>query len=199
MQPTQTTPLLSADSRGSHYGSQARTATADAAELSRRSSVVQEEQSGPSQPSLQIPQSNAANPHEPRRLEFAVESIPSFAWPRRRSVGVRRRSVSRSNSQAIGEDSGQMHDEYNKSHAASKTGLVPRPVGGNEKLGMFSGVFVPTSLNVLSILMFLRFGFILGQGGVIGIMGECIVARSIQESSTSRIEHSMIPKRSLEG
>ena len=32
-------------------------------------------------------------------------------------------------------------------------------------------VFVPTSLNVLSILMFLRFGFILGQAGIMGMMG----------------------------
>ena len=52
-----------------------------------------------------------------------------------------------------------------------KPGLGPRPVGGHHKLGTFSGVFVPTCLNVLSILMFLRFGFILGQGGVLGIMG----------------------------
>lgn len=36
------------------------------------------------------------------------------------------------------------------------------------KLGTFDGVFLPTSLNVLSILMFLRFGFIMGQMGVIG-------------------------------
>jgi potassium/chloride transporter 9 len=41
-----------------------------------------------------------------------------------------------------------------------------------KKLGTFSGVFVPTTLNVLSILMFLRFGFILGQAGVLGILGE---------------------------
>ncbi|KAJ5681756.1 uncharacterized protein N7477_001696 [Penicillium maclennaniae] len=32
----------------------------------------------------------------------------------------------------------------------------------SKKLGTFSGVFVPTTLNVLSILMFIRFGFILG-------------------------------------
>lgn len=43
--------------------------------------------------------------------------------------------------------------------------------GTSDKLGTFSGVFVPTTLNVLSILMFLRFGFILGQGGVLGMMG----------------------------
>ena len=42
---------------------------------------------------------------------------------------------------------------------------------GDDKLGTFSGVFVPTTLNVLSILMFLRFGFILGQGGVLGMTG----------------------------
>ncbi|EJT42102.1 YBR235W-like protein [Saccharomyces kudriavzevii IFO 1802] len=35
-----------------------------------------------------------------------------------------------------------------------------------DKLGTYDGVFVPTALNVLSILMFLRFGFILGQLGI---------------------------------
>ncbi|CCH40562.1 putative transporter [Wickerhamomyces ciferrii] len=38
----------------------------------------------------------------------------------------------------------------------------------SDKLGTFNGVFVPTALNVLSILMFLRFGFILGQMGILG-------------------------------
>lgn len=59
--------------------------------------------------------------------------------------------------------------------ALPKVGSLPRPVGGTDKLGTFSGVFVPTTLNVLSILMFLRFGFILGQSGVVGMMGECYV------------------------
>jgi potassium/chloride transporter 9 len=62
----------------------------------------------------------------------------------------------------------QMHNEAESKKAngdpsAPKPGLGPRPVGGDEKLGLFSGVYVPTCLNVLSILMFLRFGFILGQ------------------------------------
>jgi potassium/chloride transporter 9 len=47
------------------------------------------------------------------------------------------------------------------------------------KLGTFAGVFVPTTLNVLSILMFLRFGFILGQSGVAGIMGMLVAAYAI--------------------
>jgi hypothetical protein len=46
-----------------------------------------------------------------------------------------------------------------------------RANGGPEKLGTFSGVFVPTTLNIFSILMFLRFGFILGQSGVLGMLG----------------------------
>jgi potassium/chloride transporter 9 len=62
----------------------------------------------------------------------------------------------------------QIHNEAeskkpNGDHSFPKPGLGPRPVGGDEKLGLFSGVYVPTCLNVLSILMFLRFGFILGQ------------------------------------
>lgn len=52
-----------------------------------------------------------------------------------------------------------------------KLGSISKPAGGLEKLGTFSGVFVPTTLNVLSVLMFLRFGFILGQSGVVGMMG----------------------------
>ena len=57
-----------------------------------------------------------------------------------------------------------------------RPGAFPRPVGGTSKLGTFAGVFVPTTLNVLSILMFLRFGFILGQAGVVGMMGEWLTS-----------------------
>ncbi|KAI9865906.1 MAG: hypothetical protein M1813_001873 [Trichoglossum hirsutum] len=69
----------------------------------------------------------------------------------------------------------QLHDEIetkaqNVSTAGARAGAMPRPVGGQGKLGTFSGVFVPTSLNVLSILMFLRFGLILGQSGFLGMM-----------------------------
>lgn len=38
------------------------------------------------------------------------------------------------------------------------------------KLGTFEGVFLPTALNELSILMFLRFGFIIGQMGIMGTL-----------------------------
>lgn len=64
---------------------------------------------------------------------------------------------------------------------------MPRPVGGSEKLGTFAGVFVPTSLNVLSILMFLRFGFILGQGGFVGMMGMLVACYLINLVTTMSI------------
>ena len=48
------------------------------------------------------------------------------------------------------------------------------PAPSSSKLGTFSGAFVPTTLNIFSILMFLRFGFIIGQAGVLGILGEFV-------------------------
>lgn len=39
------------------------------------------------------------------------------------------------------------------------------------KMGLTSGVYIPVFLNILSILMFLRFGLILGQIGLVGILG----------------------------
>lgn len=47
-------------------------------------------------------------------------------------------------------------------------GLGPQASAPKTKLETFEGVFLPTSLNVLSILMFLRFGFIIGQMGILG-------------------------------
>lgn len=49
------------------------------------------------------------------------------------------------------------------------------------KLGTVSGVYVPVFLSIMSILMFLRFGLILGQIGFVGMLGLtkqpiCIVA-----------------------
>lgn len=186
-------PNLSPTPSRSHTGFMARTATDEAGELDRRFSVLPAEEAGQSTPHHS--ESHPSNPYEPlddnstpdpRRHELTDRLLGTREGSsdtlldkhlRRRPTSGRRKSSSNSHPRAYttGEQSfsSQMHNGSNKSSAVSKPGLGPRPIGGNEKLGMFSGVFVPTSLNVLSILMFLRFGFILGQGGVVGIMGMC--------------------------
>ncbi|UPX17910.1 uncharacterized protein EKO05_0008237 [Ascochyta rabiei] len=68
-----------------------------------------------------------------------------------------------------------------------RPGAFPRPVGDTDKLGTFAGVFVPVTLNVLSILMFLRFGFILGQAGVVGMMGMLVAGYAINLLTTMSI------------
>lgn len=57
----------------------------------------------------------------------------------------------------------------------------------SNKLGTFDGVFIPTTLNVLSILMFLRFGFILCQSGILGMFGLLIVSYLIDLLTTLSI------------
>lgn len=57
----------------------------------------------------------------------------------------------------------------------------------DNKLDTFSGVFLPTSLNVLSILMFLRFGFIIGQMGILGTFGLLLLSYSINLLTTLSI------------
>ena len=60
------------------------------------------------------------------------------------------------------------------------------------KLGLVSGVYIPVCLNIMSILMFLRFGLILGQVGFLGILGTfiacpplaCSVAKPSQRCSS---------------
>ncbi|KAK6461388.1 putative ion transporter [Scheffersomyces coipomensis] len=61
------------------------------------------------------------------------------------------------------------------------------PANVSAKLGTFEGVFLPTALNVLSILMFLRFGFIIGQMGIIGTFFLLILSYSINILTTMSI------------
>lgn len=49
--------------------------------------------------------------------------------------------------------------------------MEPEFTGKRHKLGVLSGVYIPVCLNILSILMFLRFGLILGEIGLIGMLG----------------------------
>ncbi|PFH63374.1 hypothetical protein XA68_12338 [Ophiocordyceps unilateralis] len=65
----------------------------------------------------------------------------------------------------------------------STTGPGPDPAR-NGKLGIMSGVFIPVFLSIMSILMFLRFGLILGQVGLVGIAGLLLVAYCINLLTT---------------
>jgi potassium/chloride transporter 9 len=186
---------------------QTRTARDDAGELNRRFSTL-EPQSTPSPPERYSREETVSpyridtpNPYDPatndstplpRRHSFTKrllhlhndsDDAESPSGVRKRSVTPKRKSHV---TNGVAEDSvtAQMYDnsinrKTNGDASNPKPGLGPRPVGGTDKLGTFSGVFVPTCLNVLSILMFLRFGFILGQGGVVGTMGETASIKDI--------------------
>lgn len=55
------------------------------------------------------------------------------------------------------------------------------------KLDTYEGVFIPTTLNVLSILIYLRFGFIVGQAGVLGSMALLMVSYTINLLTTMSV------------
>lgn len=57
-------------------------------------------------------------------------------------------------------------------------------MGKRHKLGLVSGVYIPVCLNILSILMFLRFGLILGQVGLLGILGTLFLCRTFSTQIT---------------
>jgi len=169
--------------RQQHSNFQSRTARDDAAELSRRWPTAAEEQANQSagkdpEPAesneLPNPYKHATNNSTPppREHSFTKRLFHIRSHDEGSETSKLRRSVSgrrKTHTGDIAQDSltVQMHNEAeskraNRDSSAPKAGLGPRPVGGNKKLGLFSGVYVPTCLNVLSILMFLRFGFILG-------------------------------------
>ena len=165
-----------------HSNFQSRTATDDGGEFNRRWTPLNEGQVSPSPDQQLHAGESSTNPYEPatndstpppREHSFTKrllhlqpnDGIEQTGTVRRRSSSGRRKIQSAT----LGEDSvmAELHNGAESKKAdgeapAPKPGLGPRPIGGDEKLGLFSGVYVPTCLNVLSILMFLRFGFILG-------------------------------------
>ncbi|KAH6673166.1 amino acid permease-domain-containing protein [Halenospora varia] len=183
-----------------HSNFQSRSAIDAVGELDRRTSNLADYDNIPSTvdgsnepPNPYEPETNDSTPH-PRRHSFTKRLLHIDSHDEASGNGIRKRSPGngRGHSQsASGEESLliQLHNEAehkkaNGDPAAPRPGLGPRPVGGNEKLGMFSGVYVPTCLNVLSILMFLRFGFLLGQSGVLGMMGMLIASYGINLITT---------------
>lgn len=76
----------------------------------------------------------------------------------------------------VSHSTGPRREEDSSPHKKEKYASAHRASEAAHKLGTFSGVFVPTTLNVLSILMFLRFGFVLGQAGLLGMLGRYILS-----------------------
>ncbi|KAK3807263.1 MAG: amino acid permease-domain-containing protein [Benniella sp.] len=77
------------------------------------------------------------------------------------------------------------HAQGHKSEPAFPTQLNPVLASTkSSKLGTISGVFVPCWLSIWGIILFLRFGFIIGQAGVMGTMGMFIVGYLINIFTT---------------
>lgn len=154
----------------SHSNFAARTARDETERLNRRGSTFP----SPS-PNEETPLLNVAGQHENENGTTTGDTHQE----RDHGIDAMREWFSRTFHTSSSKKQGNAHDE--SKHSATdpvkpRPGAFPRPVGGTDKLGTFAGVFVPTTLNVLSILMFLRFGFILGQAGVIGMMGKWIAS-----------------------
>ncbi|KAL2068731.1 hypothetical protein VTL71DRAFT_15069 [Oculimacula yallundae] len=185
-----------------HSNFHSGTAHDEAGELNRRSSMAVDEP-GPLDEATNDQDLEDQNPYDPatndstpppREYSLTKRLLHIATFNTGNDSGVRRRSRSNGRNKPAPNAEDEMA-KIQKNNAAEmkkangeasvpKAGLGPRPVGGDEKLGMFSGVYVPTCLNVLSILMFLRFGFILGQGGVLGIMGMLIASYAINLITT---------------
>lgn len=192
------TPTRRAPSR-THSNFLARTASDSAAQLARRSSIIQPSPSpreageedpllgygadgaggSPSGPLDQLREVSSQAIH--RASDFVASSIRQITI----SGGGGGGDATHGGAQVAFEPSGGIVGKNR--HTKAKSGAYPRPAGGGSKLGTFAGVFVPTSLNVLSILMFLRFGFILGQSGVLGMMGMLIACYAINLLTTLSI------------
>ncbi|KAJ5170495.1 uncharacterized protein N7500_003278 [Penicillium coprophilum] len=141
---------------------------------------------------LPWPPIQSDRPHEPvnsQESENQRHSSPIhyfrglFRWWHKRADHDQEQETSGdTSSQNVYLSAGPLRDS--RADKKDKSGHRSRSVDEPKKLGTFSGVFVPTTLNVLSILMFLRFGFILGQAGVLGILGLLLVSYTINLVTT---------------
>ncbi|MFW5774880.1 MAG: hypothetical protein ACOCW2_01205, partial [Chitinivibrionales bacterium] len=56
---------------------------------------------------------------------------------------------------------------------------VPQTVSAPVKFGTFGGVFTPSILTILGVIMFMRAGFVTGQAGIIGALAILLLSKSI--------------------
>ncbi len=62
-----------------------------------------------------------------------------------------------------------------------KKNVLRKPQDATEaaKFGMFAGVFTPSILTILGVIMYLRFGWVVGHGGLIGAIAVVLLAHVI--------------------
>ncbi|KAK6205573.1 putative ion transporter [Scheffersomyces amazonensis] len=112
------------------------------------------------------------------RISESSSNETSKLLPHRRKSSINPSNLNYS----IGSNS--QYDNKRKSISKKKK---QNSIDNGNKLDTFEGVFLPTALNVLSILMFLRFGFIIGQMGIIGTFFLLILSYSINILTTMSI------------
>ena len=56
-------------------------------------------------------------------------------------------------------------------------------VSPNRKMGTFAGVFTPTVLTILGVIMYFRLGYVVGNGGLLGAIGVILLAHVITVST----------------
>jgi len=180
----------------SHSSFAARTPTDGAGRLTRRSSILLAQSPDEDTPLLpgRDSHSYATQPAEAaHEAKHGLDHMRAWFWKPfhfLRSSSVHPEASS---------ESGRKQSTIPATPMKPRPGALPRPVGGTGKLGTFSGVFVPVMSNILSILMFLRFGFILGQAGVLGMMGElCGFSAVYQTIDRNRYAHCLLCYQSFD-
>ncbi|KAM0271073.1 hypothetical protein ACHAPA_003144 [Fusarium lateritium] len=83
-----------------------------------------------------------------------------------------------------GVDNGGERQRHSVSESHDGRVSVKMEARHSNKLGSISGVYIPVFLNIMSILMFLRFGLIIGKIGFVGILGLLVTAYSIDLLTT---------------
>ena len=146
---------------------QTRAAEDTTSRLDRQASIhtsLEDPQSAHSNPLLRRTPSQPSSGH----FNGAQESEGTIGWTSLKQVFTRSRRI------RLDDNGPQSAQGSSKSPRRVTEYKPPRSSRATPKLGTFAGAFVPVSLNVLSILMFLRFGFILGQSGYLAMMGELV-------------------------
>jgi amino acid transporter len=56
---------------------------------------------------------------------------------------------------------------------------MAKPIGAKNRFGTFGGVFTPSILTILGVIMFMRANFVVGQAGVLGALSILVIAKAI--------------------